>query len=71
MHNGVIIMLLVEELATEESRSKIERAAELRSSRRLLALRRASRQERKAERRMIEAWRRAAAVRSALESTEY
>lgn len=71
MHNGVNIMLLVEELATEESRSKIERAAKLRSSRRLLALRRALRLERKAERRMVEAWRRAAEVRSALESAEY
>ena len=60
-------MYLVEELATEESRSKIERAEQLRLSRRLLALRRASRMEHKAEHRMIEAWRRAAELRARLE----
>ena len=60
-------MYLVEELATEENRSKIERAEQLRLSRRLLALRRASRMEHKAEHRMIEAWRRAAELRARLE----
>jgi hypothetical protein len=60
-------MYLVEELATEESRSKIERAEQLRPSRRLLALRRARRMEHKAEHRMIEAWRRAAELRARLE----
>jgi hypothetical protein len=60
-------MYLVEELATEESRSKIERAEQLRPSRRLLALRRARRMEQKAEHRMIEAWRRAAELRARLE----
>jgi hypothetical protein len=64
-------MHLVEELATEESRTKIERAEQLRPSRRLLTLRRARRMERKAEHRMIEAWRRAAELRGTLESTEY
>ena len=64
-------MNLVAELATEESRSKIERAERLRPSRRLLRLRRARRMEHKAERRMIEAWRRAAELRSRLESADY
>ena len=60
-------MYLVEELATEESRSKIERAQQLRPSRRLLTLRRARRMEHKAEHRMVEAWRRAAELRARLE----
>jgi hypothetical protein len=64
-------MHLVHELATEESRSKIERAEQLRLSRRLLTLRRARRMEHKAERRMIEAWRRAAELRGSLESADY
>jgi hypothetical protein len=71
MHNGVISMLLVQELATDESRSKIAMAEQLRPARRLLALRRARRMERKAERRLIEAWRRAAELRDTLESTDY
>jgi hypothetical protein len=64
-------MYLVEELATEESRSKVELAEQLRFSRRLLTLRRARRMEHKAERRMIEAWRRAAELRGTLESADY
>jgi hypothetical protein len=64
-------MYLVQELATEESRSKIESAERLRQSRRLLTLRRARRMEHKAERRLIEAWRRAAKIRGTLESTDY
>lgn len=64
-------MHLVAELATEESRSKMALAERLRPSRRLLALRRARRMEDKAERRMIEAWRRAAELRGTLESTDY
>jgi len=64
-------MYLVQELATEESRSKIESAERRRPSRRLLALRRARRMEHKAERRLIEAWRRAAEIRGTLESTDY
>jgi hypothetical protein len=71
MHNGVISMHLVQELATEESRSKIALAEQLRPSRRLLTLRRARRMEHKAERRMIEAWRRAAELRGTLESADY
>jgi hypothetical protein len=64
-------MHLVQELAAEESRSKIELAEQLRPSRRLLTLRRARRMERKAERRMIAAWRRAAELRDTLESADY
>jgi len=64
-------MHLVEELATEESRSKMELAEQLRPSRRLLTLRRARRKERKAERRLLEAWRRADQLRGSLESAEY
>ena len=64
-------MHLVQELATVESRSKIELAEQLRPSRRLLTLRRARRMEHKAERRLIEAWRRAAEIRGTLESTDY
>jgi hypothetical protein len=71
MHNGVISMYLTHELATQESRSKMELAEQLRLSRRLLALRRARRREHKAERRMVEAWRRAEELRGALESADY
>ena len=64
-------MHLIHELATEESRSRIELAEKLRPSRHLLTLRRARRMEHKAERRMIEAWRRAAELRASLESADY
>jgi hypothetical protein len=64
-------MQLVQELATETSRSKMEQAERLRPARRLLALRRVRRMEHKAERRMIEAWRRAAELRDTLESADY
>ena len=64
-------MHLVTELAIEESRSKIQLAEQLRPARRLLALRRARRKEHKAERRMIEARRRAAKLRDTLESADY
>ena len=64
-------MQLVHELATETSRSKIERAEQLRPARRLLTLRRARRMGLKAERRMIQAWRRAAELREALEYVDY
>jgi len=63
-------MLLLEELAAEESRGKIALAEQLRPSRRLLMLRRARRMEYKAERRMLEAWRRAAELRGTLESAD-
>ncbi len=64
-------MHLVEELAAEQSRSKMALAEQLRPSRRLLTLRRARRMEYKAERRMVEAWRRAAELRGTLESADY
>ena len=72
MHTtGVISMHLVHELAIEESRSKVKRAEQMRPSRRLLTLRRARRMEHKAERRLVEAWRRAAELRGTLESADY
>jgi hypothetical protein len=64
-------MQLIQELATETSRSKIEQAEQLRPARRLLTLRRARRMEHKAERRLIKAWRRAAELRDTLESADY
>ena len=64
-------MYLVEQLATEQSRSKVALAEQLRPARRLLMLRRARRMEYKAERRMVEAWRRAAELRGTLESADY
>lgn len=64
-------MHLVEDLARAENRSKLELAEQLRPTRRLRALRRARRMERKAERRLIEAWRRAAELRDTLESADY
>jgi hypothetical protein len=64
-------MYWVQELAAEENRRKLALAEQLGLSRRLLALRRARRMERKAEARMIEAWRRAAELRGTLESANY
>jgi len=58
-------------LARERVRSRLQEAQQLRYSRRLRALRRASRLEHRAERRMIEAWRRSAELRSALETADY
>ena len=58
-------------LARERMRSRLQEAQQLRYSRRLRALRRASRLEHRAERRMVDAWRRAAELRSALETADY
>ena len=58
-------------LARERMRSQLQEAQQLRYTRRLRALRRASRLERRAERRMVEAWRRSAELRSALETADY
>ncbi len=58
-------------LARERQRSQLQEAQQLRYSRRLRALRRASRLEHRAERRMVEAWRRSAELRSALETADY
>ena len=61
----------MEQLAAERLRSCRELAEQQRQARRQRALRRARRMERTAERRMIEAWRRAAEVRAKLESSGY
>jgi hypothetical protein len=62
------VMVFTEQLARERTRSNLEQAEQLRYSRRLRALRRARRLEHRAERRMVEAWRRAAELR---ESGDY
>ena len=58
-------------LARERVRSRLQEAQQLRYSRRLRALRRASRLEDRAERRMVQAWRRVAEIRSTLETADY
>ena len=58
----------LERLASQRTRSTLEEAEQLRYGRRVLALRRAARLELKAERRMVEAWRRAAEVRGGVEA---
>jgi hypothetical protein len=63
-------MTFTEQLARERTRSHLEQAEQLRASRRLRTLRRASRLEHKAERRLLDAWRRAAELRGA-ESADY
>jgi hypothetical protein len=63
--------MYTELLARERTRSRIQEAQQLRYTRRLRALRRASRLENRAERRMVQAWRRAAEIRSALETADY
>jgi len=64
-------MLFTEQLARERTRDNLEQAERLRQSRRLLTLRRARRLERRAERRMLKAWRRAAELRAAIEAADY
>jgi hypothetical protein len=59
--------MVSELLARERARSYLDEARRLRYSRRLRALRRARRLESRAERRMVQAWRRAAELRGALE----
>jgi hypothetical protein len=59
--------MYAELLARERARGYLEEAQRLRYSRRLRALRRASRLESRAERRMVAASRRAAKLRSTLE----
>jgi hypothetical protein len=54
-----------EELANEQIRSAIQLAEQLRPARRLRMLRRATRMERKAERRLLAAWQRAEELRGA------
>jgi hypothetical protein len=60
-------MHVMEQLASERTRDNLELAEQLRTSRRLRALRRARRMEYKAERRMVDAWRRAAELRRGLD----
>ena len=60
-----------EELANEQIRSAIQLAEQLRPARRLRMLRRATRMERKAERRLLEAWQRAEDLRGALDPANY
>jgi hypothetical protein len=60
-----------EMLARERMRTSLQEAEQLRFSRRMRALRRASRLESRAERRMVDAWRRASELRGALETADY
>jgi hypothetical protein len=64
-------MHLMEQLANERIRSHLELAEQLRPARHQRTLRRARRMEHKAERRMIQAWRRAAEIRTRIESLDY
>ena len=58
------MLLMNQELASEKTRTAIEQAEQYRLSRRLRMLRRATRIERKAERRLLAAWQRAEDLRS-------
>ena len=60
-----------EMLARERMRANLQEAEQLRYSRRMHALRRASRLESRAERRMVEAWRRASELRGTLGTADY
>jgi hypothetical protein len=64
-------MLFTEQLARERTRSNLKQAEQLRRARRLRTLRRAQRLEQRAERRLIEAWRRTASLREVIESADY
>jgi hypothetical protein len=57
-------------LASQRVRSTLAEAEQRRPGRRLASLHRARRLELKAERRMVEAWRRAAELRGAMEYAE-
>jgi len=61
-------MQLIEQLASERFRSNLELVGQLRRSRRQRALRRVARMEHKARRRMIQAWRLAAELRTRIDS---
>lgn len=61
----------LEELATERTAGSLKLAEQLRYSRRLCTLRKARRLERRAERRLFAAWRRAAELRGAIEPADY
>ena len=64
-------MHVMSQIASQRSRDNIELAEQLRPARRLQTLRRADRMEVKAERRMFQAWSRAAKLRRGLESVDY
>jgi hypothetical protein len=64
-------MHVMNQIASERIRDNIELAEQLRAGRRLQTLRRADRMEVKAERRMFQAWSRAAKLRRGLESLDY
>jgi hypothetical protein len=61
-------MIFTYELARERTRDALELAQDLRIAGQLRTLERAKRNERRAERRLIEAWRTRDAVETALES---
>jgi hypothetical protein len=61
----------IEQLARDRMRSNLELAEHLRCGRKVQTVRRAQRLERKAERRMVAAWRRAAELHNVIESVEY
>jgi hypothetical protein len=61
----------LEQLARERIGDSRELAEQLRLARRQRTLRRARRMEHRAERRVLQAWRRAAALRARLESFDY
>ncbi len=64
-------MHVMDQIASQRSRDNIELAEHLRAGRRLSTLRRAHRMEVKAERRMFQAWNRAAKLRRGAESLDY
>ena len=64
-------MGLTEELAAERTRTNLKLAEQCRYARRLHVLRRAERMERRAEHRLIAAWRRAARLRGTIELADY
>jgi hypothetical protein len=64
-------MVLTEELAADRIRSNLKLAEQYRYARSLHALRRAERMERKAERRLIAAWRHAARLRDTIGLADY
>ena len=64
-------MYVMEELAAQRARDFLAAAEQSRRARQWHALCRAQRAEHKAERRLIEAWRRAAEVRARLESPDF
>jgi hypothetical protein len=64
-------MRVIDQIASQRARDNIELAEQLRAGRRQQLLRRANRMEVKAERRMFQAWSRAAKLRRGVESLDY